>query len=815
MSDDPQDIYSAYIDYENANPDIDVVTEDVAMQRNAGQNFVMKKRSLREVLDKPEFIVPEYQRLYSWEEEQHRELWSDLKKFIEGDIGSGSDDISDVFFSTIYLASDEEKRRYEIIDGQQRLTTVHILLRAILEQLEEMEEEGGFDTLETEKLFKQAKSQIKTILYDESVDKIGKEPRLSLNKHDEEVFDALIRGPEAQVEYFSKCGGIDGRRSMATQVETVLENKLRVDDEVIDKINPDRDNFSRFIAVYDSNERLLNAYSFYRQRIRQTVESRETTEEKALALINLKNYIRRSYHVGEFIIREAEPGFRMRIFEVLNDRGVELNKIDKMRATVVNTFFNEAESTKREYIDKWEEIVVEFGTNTDDIDDYLSVYLSVVDENIEEVGDASAELMNAFSTRNFETEVQPRFKNPERAKPFLSEAEEYLDYYTDLTEGRIEHGDIEDTENRLGESLARLNNLQTEQWHPLILELYRYADENDEGEELYRTLETVEDLALRRLFAGVDARVFEGIFIEAVHRFRGISPEADDEGVGHEEVRRYLIDELQTEAPDMFGDRFLDTITQRQSWDPADAKLVLGKIANEWFRKEGYAVDRRLKMENIHLEHVFPQTFINDIDNPVWLTEFFKLDESSADITDEIKEYIELERKPQDELSESEIRRRDDIENFITNRFVDDIGNYLLLSDKDNIRASNLPFGDKMMDYYNNEEDFEIIRPNRYFTQRNPSIDDEYHDRLTKSVGESEEDGGDIEEEVMEHFNSFWTYERMEKRRVGVLIDVLEHLGLDEVEDEFGLESNPEGVRKRIEQKTDEEFRNRMSLRSF
>ncbi|WP_115891835.1 hypothetical protein [Haloferax sp. Atlit-48N] len=117
--------------------------------------------------------------------------------------------------------------------------------------------------------------------------------------------------------------------------------------------------------------------TFYKDRVQEVVDAADDTDSKALALINLGHYIQNSYHVGEFIIRNAAPDFRMQIFKILNDRGLELTKIDRIRAAVVNAFFDADD--RQEYVDKWEDIVVAFATDVDQIDDYLSVYLSIVD----------------------------------------------------------------------------------------------------------------------------------------------------------------------------------------------------------------------------------------------------------------------------------------------------------------------------------------------------------------------------------------------------------------------------------------------------
>lgn len=78
------------------------------------------------------YSVPIYQRPYSWGEPNLRRLMQDLDQ--------GLRDNDPVFMGTIQLSqpiplsSDGQKRRYDIIDGQQRLTTFLILL-AILERI--------------------------------------------------------------------------------------------------------------------------------------------------------------------------------------------------------------------------------------------------------------------------------------------------------------------------------------------------------------------------------------------------------------------------------------------------------------------------------------------------------------------------------------------------------------------------------------------------------------------------------------------------------------------------------------------------------
>ena len=79
------------------------------------------------------FIIPVYQRAYSWEKEQWETFLNDLIEQIEGQ--------NNYFFGNILLETLKKDTKYEIIDGQQRITTLTIFIRAILNVLSKRKNE--------------------------------------------------------------------------------------------------------------------------------------------------------------------------------------------------------------------------------------------------------------------------------------------------------------------------------------------------------------------------------------------------------------------------------------------------------------------------------------------------------------------------------------------------------------------------------------------------------------------------------------------------------------------------------------------------
>jgi len=90
-----------------------------------------------------QFVIPIYQRTYSWTEKECRQLWDDI-------VRSGKNENISVHFigSIVYVERGLSQVTHQtpllVIDGQQRLTTVSLLLSAIAEAVADSEPFDGF-----------------------------------------------------------------------------------------------------------------------------------------------------------------------------------------------------------------------------------------------------------------------------------------------------------------------------------------------------------------------------------------------------------------------------------------------------------------------------------------------------------------------------------------------------------------------------------------------------------------------------------------------------------------------------------------------
>jgi hypothetical protein len=122
-----------------------------------------------------DFLIPDYQRPYAWGETECQTLWDDIFTFAIPDDGSTEfDSNSEYFLGPIVTFKNMDNGKMEVIDGQQRLTTLMLLLRAFYSKFGHMQDKASIAT----------KQNIEKCLW--KTDEFG-EPDMAALKIDSEV----------------------------------------------------------------------------------------------------------------------------------------------------------------------------------------------------------------------------------------------------------------------------------------------------------------------------------------------------------------------------------------------------------------------------------------------------------------------------------------------------------------------------------------------------------------------------------------------------------------------------------------------------
>lgn len=107
--------------------------------------LTVDQKNIRTLLqdEDADFLIPDYQRPYAWGEDECSTLWDDLFAFsFPNNASDRFDKRNDYFLGPVVTFKNDEGQQ-EIIDGQQRLTTIMLLLRALYDRFAKMKDRNS------------------------------------------------------------------------------------------------------------------------------------------------------------------------------------------------------------------------------------------------------------------------------------------------------------------------------------------------------------------------------------------------------------------------------------------------------------------------------------------------------------------------------------------------------------------------------------------------------------------------------------------------------------------------------------------------
>jgi uncharacterized protein with ParB-like and HNH nuclease domain len=186
------------------------------MQMSQVQEIKIQLEGVSNALKTRRFKVPAYQRSYAWEREHVEALLFDIHESIRNKE-------SEYFLGSIVVTG-PNSQRYEVVDGQQRLTTVSLLIAAIKDIFKRDGDMQVVSSVETDFLA--------------STDRKSKEkePKLILNEVDNELYQELIESiPEIDVLRFSRQSHkrlIDASKTIFSYLEKLCQTARDKEEEL-------------------------------------------------------------------------------------------------------------------------------------------------------------------------------------------------------------------------------------------------------------------------------------------------------------------------------------------------------------------------------------------------------------------------------------------------------------------------------------------------------------------------------------------------------------------------------------------------------
>lgn len=330
------------------------------------------------------YIIPEYQRAYSWKyNEQCDKLWQDIESFIDNKK-------NDSYFLGSIIINSARDELY-VIDGQQRMTTFILLLKALLlrinDLLNNMSSDEDIKTLED--ALNNRRKAILTCLYNIDEDDVS------------QITSGRSRIRNLSIKYDNKSIN----QEYADDMEIILREETIGDIEKnVTKIKfKQRDN--RYTNFFRN-------FNFFMEKLDEYDSTKVNQFAKTL-LNNCQVIVVVSYDTEEAI----------EIFNSLNSTGMPLSDADILSAKLYSNY----DSDKSEFNRRWSEIVSKTNTlksqKVCSIDDILNQYMYILRAKNNEKDTTLPAVRRYFTDIN----KQP-LNNPQT---FLSDFEQIIDIWTD------------------------------------------------------------------------------------------------------------------------------------------------------------------------------------------------------------------------------------------------------------------------------------------------------------------------------------------------------------------------------------------------
>lgn len=257
------------------------------------------------------YRVPMFQRDYSWTEEEWDDLWQDIVALQEPDGEAGH------YMGYLVLQSTDE-RHFDVIDGQQRLTTLSVIVLAVLNNLKRLVDDG----IEADDNRRRIEELRKTYIgYLDPVTLVAAS-KLTLNRHNDRYYQTYL-----------------------VPLDKLPRRNLRASEHLLRK-----------------------SYEWFDERIRAHIAQSRSGADLARFVDTLAD------HLFFTVIQVTDELNAYKVFETLNSRGVRLSSTDLLK----NYLFSVAHSAggheqeMRAIEDQWEAVVGKLGSES--VPDFLRVY---------------------------------------------------------------------------------------------------------------------------------------------------------------------------------------------------------------------------------------------------------------------------------------------------------------------------------------------------------------------------------------------------------------------------------------------------------
>ncbi len=275
-------------------------------------NFNISNQTFRKLMGNGlVYRVPMFQRDYSWTEQEWDDLWQDLVAMMEPGGEQGH------YMGYLVLQSEDE-RTFDIIDGQQRMTTLSLLVLAVLSNLRRLVD-GAVEAADNRRRSDELRKTYIGFLDPVTLIATSK---LTLNRHNDQYYQTYL-----------------------VPLETPPKRNLKASEHLLRK-----------------------SFEWFEERVKERFGQARSGQELAKFVDTVSD------RLFFTVISVADELNAFKVFETLNARGVRLSSTDLLKNHLFSVVHGAGghELELRTLEDRWEAIVGKLGGES--VPDFLRVF---------------------------------------------------------------------------------------------------------------------------------------------------------------------------------------------------------------------------------------------------------------------------------------------------------------------------------------------------------------------------------------------------------------------------------------------------------
>ena len=500
---------------------------------------------VKTLLDSGKFVVPDFQRNYAWEAKQVNEFWNDLEFVTQNK--------NDHFVGSVILLLEDGSTDLQVIDGQQRLTTIFILISLIRDLMLKQETQLLQTPVQT---FDVSHEPISVLFKDLA----SAEPRFQGNAQiREDLLDFVMRNPT------------DHKRREFRRRDRSETRRLR-----------------KAVFFLDKNLR-----DFLSRNAGEDVQS------KLRVLNDLFQTILKNLKVMFILTHNRKEA--VTIYMTLNNRGLGLSPSDLVKSLLIRYVSKNKDGEgfleSREVLKKWGKIVENVGDES--LDQFLRHYQLVYglrdDTNTTLLSIREKDIFSIFE-RDIQGEPRNPVVNPsEKAYKVLLDLIKKSETYERFL--KFEYPDPDEIHKHFDLTFRGLYSI-SDSYRIALLALF--------DEQLQLTLSEldewvylIESLAVRWVIMGGNAQVLENIFQSTAIDLLRLRKEPDK---ADSSLRKRFFDNLQSD--ESIENRLSETFD-----DSTLTRYILFKLNEKLI---GDTKVLKFDSKLIHVEHIAPDSMTDE-----------------------------------------------------------------------------------------------------------------------------------------------------------------------------------------------------------